>query len=118
MTTNSNWYNTDNPNLITGNKGVTVNIRTSEDEENKRFFETLEDVKSDLKSYVDQLNTSVIIERDNYKKALQDIDKIVTEYSKHEDYLLSGLFADLINELNEVLKDDKIQYYKIRKTIR
>ena len=39
-------------------------------------------------------------------KAFDKIKEIATKYGQQEDYLLSILFSDLVDELNEVLKDE------------
>ena len=69
-----------------------------------RYNETLNDTRENLKKFIDILNTEFLEERNRYKEALQDVDKIVTEYSKHEGYLLDSLFTDLIDDINEVLR--------------
>lgn len=40
------------------------------------------------------------------EQKLNKIKEIATKYSQREDYLLGGLFTDLVDELNEVLKDE------------
>jgi hypothetical protein len=69
-----------------------------------RYNETLNDTRENLKKFIDILNTEFLEGRNKYKKALQDVDKIVTEYSKREDYLLGGLYTDLIDDINKVLR--------------
>lgn len=45
-------------------------------------------------------------ENTKLKEKLEKAKEITTKYSQREDYLLGGLFADLVDELNEVLKDE------------
>ena len=40
------------------------------------------------------------------EQKLEKIKEIATKYSQHEGYLLDGLFTDLVDELNGVLKDE------------
>lgn len=46
------------------------------------------------------------LENKKLKEKLEKIKGIVTKYSQHEGYLLDGLFTDLVDELNKVLKDE------------
>ncbi len=41
------------------------------------------------------------------EQKLEKIKEIATKYSQREDYLLGGLFADLVDKLNEALKDER-----------
>lgn len=85
------------------NEEITVNtqLRKWQDEDLRQIAQL--EKESDL---FRKLHNNVQAQRRILEQKLDKIKGIATKYSQREDYLLGGLYADLIDKLNEVLKDE------------